>query len=140
MIGAFGDVESPARRDTDHVGIDLALQPGLTDLPLRPDYEYAIVVLEGAVAMGSEGVTPGHLAYLGEGREVLELTAEQPARLLLLGGVPFESPILMWWNFVGRTQEEVDAATDSWQRNDGRFPAVATHLARIPAPPTPWPK
>ncbi|MCK9496077.1 MAG: pirin family protein [Dehalococcoidia bacterium] len=137
LIGAFGGVESPARRDTDHVGIDVALD-GQTTLPLRPDYEYAIVVLDGAVGVDSEVVTPGHLAYLGEDRETLTLSAQEPTRLVLLGGVPFEAPILMWWNFVGRTREEIDAATESWQQDDGRFPTVASPLERLEAPPTPW--
>jgi redox-sensitive bicupin YhaK (pirin superfamily) len=138
MVGEFAGAVSPARRDTDHVGVDLAVRPGATLLPLRPDYEYAIVVLEGAVGIDDEVVAPGHLAYLGEYREELTLAATAPTRLILLGGVPFESPILMWWNFVGRTREEIDAATESWQRDDGRFGTVASQLDRIPAAPTPW--
>lgn len=138
MVGEFAGVTSPARRDTDHMGVDLALRPGSVRLPLRPDYEYAIVVLEGAVGIGDQLVEPGNLAYLGEYRDELTVTAESPTRLILLGGVPFESPILMWWNFVGRTREEIDAATESWERDDGRFGTVASELPRLPAAPTPW--
>jgi redox-sensitive bicupin YhaK (pirin superfamily) len=140
LIGEFGGGESPARRDTDHVGVEVMLDRGTATLPLRSDYEHAIVVLEGGVTVDDELVTPGHLAYLGEHREALLLTAQQPTRLVLLGGVPFESPILMWWSFVGRTREEIDAATDSWQQDDGRFPTFASTLPRIPAEPTPWRK
>ena len=117
----------------------MSARPGSMPLPLRPDYEYAIVVLEGAVGIGDHVVTPGNLAYLGEYRHELALTAHAATRLILLGGVPFESPILMWWNFVGRTREEIDAATESWQRDDGRFGIVNSPLERIPAAPTPWP-
>jgi redox-sensitive bicupin YhaK (pirin superfamily) len=138
LVGEFDGVASPARRDTDHVGIDVLMHAGRAVLPLRPDYEYAIVVLDGAVEIDSQVVTPGHLAYLGEDREVLPLIANRTARFILLGGVPFESPILMWWNFVGRTRAEIDAATESWQRDDGRFPSFASGLARIQAEPTPW--
>jgi redox-sensitive bicupin YhaK (pirin superfamily) len=138
MVGEFAGATSPARRDTDHVGIDLALRPGSAVLPLHPDSEYGIVVLEGAVTIDGETVAPGHLGYLGQHREELVLRSETPTRLILLGGVPFESPILMWWNFVGRTREEIDAATESWQRDDGRFGTVASRLERIPAVPTPW--
>lgn len=140
MVGDFGGVTSPARRDTDHVGVDLAIRPGSTLLPLRPDYEYAIVVLEGGVELDGQAIVPGNLAYLGEYRRELPLRATEATRLILLGGVPFESPILMWWNFVGRTREEIDAATESWERDDGRFGRVASELERIPAAPTPWPK
>jgi redox-sensitive bicupin YhaK (pirin superfamily) len=138
IVGDFAGSISPARRDTDHAGVDLALRPGPTLVPLRRDYEYAIVVLEGAVAIGDQAITPGNLAYLGEHRAELALSATAPTRLILLGGVPFESPILMWWNFVGRTQDEIDAATESWQQDDGQFGRVASGLSRIPAVPTPW--
>ncbi len=138
MVGEFAGALSPARRDTDHVGVDVALAAGRPVLPLRPDYEHAIVVLEGAIRIGDEVVRPGSLAYLGEHRDELPLAVAEPTRLILLGGVPFESPILMWWNFVGRTREEIDAATESWQRDDGRFGTVNSRLARIPAIPTPW--
>ena len=140
IVGTFAGVTSPARCDTDHAGADLLIHRGRTVLPLRPDYEYAIVVLEGGVAIGDEMLTPGHLGYLGENRSELALSAPTPTRLLLLGGVPFESPIIMWWNFVGRTRDEIDAATESWATDDGRFPTVDSHLARIAAPPTPWAK
>src|SRR5690606_31380500 len=109
-------------------------------IPLRSDYEYAIVVLEGAVGIDDQVVTPGHLGYLGQHRDELPLSTRENTRLILLGGIPFESPVIMWWNFVGRTREEIDAATDSWQNDDGRFGSVASQLERIPAPPTPWPK
>ena len=140
MVGEFAGITSPARRDTAHMGAELALRAGSTVAPLRPDYEHAVVVLEGAVRIGDAVITPGNLAYLGEHRQELRLDAEGPTRLILLGGVPFESPILMWWNFVGRTQEEIDAASEAWRLDDGRFGAVASDLARIPAPPTPWAK
>lgn len=138
MVGAFGDVTSPARADTEHVGIDLEFRPGRAVLPLRPDFEYAIVVMDGAISVGADVLTPGHLGYLGRNRSELLLETPAPARLMLLGGVPFEAPVVMWWNFVGRTREEITAASRSWEADDGRFPGVATELARIPAPPLPW--
>ena len=40
---------------------------------------------------------------------------DEPVRLLLLGGEPFGESIVMWWNFVGRTHEEVVAFREEWQ-------------------------
>lgn len=138
LIGDFAGVVSPARRDTDHVGVEIQLHRGRCVLPLRPEYEYAIVVLDGAVTIGRQRVEPGNLGYLGQHRKELAVSVDTPTRIMLLGGVPFESPVIMWWNFVARTREEVEAATASWQADDGRFPRVETSLARIPAPPIPW--
>ena len=58
--------------------------------------------------------------------------------MLLLGGVPFGQPILMWWNFVARSREEITAAYEQWRAEDGRFGEVHSALDRIPAPPPPW--
>jgi len=141
LVGALGAAASPARRDTDLVGVDLDLRPGTTVVPLQPGHEHALVVLDGAVALAgtAEPVRPGHLAYLGEGRDQLALAATAPARALLVGGEPFESPVLMWWNYVARTQGEVGAAVRAWNDpDDARFAPVTSRLDRIPSPSPPW--
>jgi redox-sensitive bicupin YhaK (pirin superfamily) len=138
MIGDFAGQRSPARRDTEHAGVEIVLRAGRSVAPLRRDFEYAIVLAEGAVALGADVVTPGHLAYLGQGRSELVIEAERDTRLLLLGGVPFESPVFMWWNFVARNRDEVEAAAANWNADDGRFGSVRSELARIPAPAIPW--
>jgi hypothetical protein len=138
LVGAFGGQESPARRDTDHVGADLVLEPPGAVLPLRPEYEYAVIVLEGAVTVGGKVAEPGLLAYLGEGWDECRLDVLTPARALLLGGVPFPEPLLMWWNFVARSRDEVSEARREWSAGDERFGAVCSPLARIEVGPPPW--
>jgi redox-sensitive bicupin YhaK (pirin superfamily) len=138
LVGAFGSGRSPARRDTDHFGVDLAVGSGSTELPLSPKAEHALVMLEGAVSAEDTVVTSGHLFYIGPGRSALGLAATGAARGLLLGGVPFESPVSMWWNFVARTHDEIDAATRDWNAESPRFGEVESTLGRIPAPDTPW--
>lgn len=138
LVGELAGHASPARHDTDLVGADLVLRSGAT-LPLRPDFEYGIVVLEGAVTVGSATVGPGNLGHLGTGRDELTVVPASPhTRLVLLGGVPIADPILMSWNFVGRTRDELEAAHAAWNDDDGRFGTVASSLPRIPAPPPVW--
>jgi redox-sensitive bicupin YhaK (pirin superfamily) len=138
LVGAFADGRSPARRDTDHFGVDLVLRPGTTVLPLRTEAEHALIVLEGTVGTGGASVTPGHLVYVRPGHDELGLEVGKPARALLLGGVPFESGISMWWNFVARSHDEIDEAAAAWNEHAARFGEVVSTLARIPAPGTPW--
>ena len=83
-------------------------------------------------------MVPGHLAYLGTGRDELALDVDASTRAMLLGGVPFPTPILMWWNFVARDTGEIDAASQAWRTGAPRFGAVASTLARIPAPVPSW--
>ncbi len=138
LVGALGDATSPARRDSDHVGVDLDLRAGTALLPLRPTYEHGLVVLEGELRIDGARVGPGHLAYLGPGRSDLSLTLDAPARAILIGGVPFGEEVLMWWNFVARTKDEVTAAYLDWRDGSSRFGDTASTLARIPARPPRW--
>ena len=138
LAGSVGAVTSPARQDSPLVGADAVVRPGLSTWPLRPDFEHGLIVLEGTVAIDDRPVEPGRFAYLGLGRDELTLDAHEPARVLLLGGTPFEAPVLIWWNFVARRPEEITGAYEQWRAADGRFGEVRTDLDRIPAPRPPW--
>jgi redox-sensitive bicupin YhaK (pirin superfamily) len=139
LVGDLAGTTSPARRDTDHVGAQLDVRPGRTTVPLRAAHEHALVVLEGSVRVGASVVAPGHLGYLTSGGDVLVVDADAPARVMVLGGVPFPTQILMWWNFVARDATEMAAARDAWESRSARFGTVASPLARIPAPAPSWP-
>jgi quercetin 2,3-dioxygenase len=138
LVGDVAGVASPARRDTEHMGAELRLRGPLTFVPLRPDYEHALVVLEGRVTVDDVVVQPGVLAYLGSARDECRFEVETPTRALLLGGVPFPETLLMWWNFVGRNREEVSEARRQWTADDGRFGLVRSSLGRIEVGAPPW--
>jgi redox-sensitive bicupin YhaK (pirin superfamily) len=138
LVGELDGAGSAARRDTDHGGFDLSLQPGRTVVPLRSDFEHAVVVFDGAVLVDGSVVEPGHLGYLTSGRDELVVEAQEPVRALLVGGLPFPSPIFMWWNFVARTREEAAAAGSAWNGGEARFGEVDSTLDRIAAPAPPW--
>lgn len=138
LVGEFDGVRSPARADTPIVGLDAVLRPGASAWPLRPDFEYGVVVIDGAVAVGDTVLVPGQLGYLGLGRDEMTVTVTEDARMLLLGGEPFDEPVLVWWNYVARDRGEVDRAGQDWNAESERFGRVRTKLARIPSPVPPW--
>jgi redox-sensitive bicupin YhaK (pirin superfamily) len=138
LVGRFGGQASRARRDTEHMGADLLLRPGGTAIPLERDSEYALIVTEGAVAVGNETLVPGHLAYLGAGRDELHISVLERSRALMLGGAPFRDRLLIWWNFVSRTREEIDAAYRDWAARTPRFGEVASGLPRVEVEPPAW--
>jgi redox-sensitive bicupin YhaK (pirin superfamily) len=141
MVGELDGHRSPARADTALFGAELRVRPeatpaGPSALPLRADFEYGIVVLDGQVQVDGEVVTPGHLGYLGTGRD--EIAIGGSATALLLGGEPFPEKPLMWWNFVARTWDDIAGARDAWAAGDtDRFAPVRTRLRTVPAPELP---
>lgn len=136
---ALGE-QAPPRVYSPLVGLDLASAgTAATRLPLRPDFEYGGMVLEGEAQVAGQSLSPGRLLYLGSGRDHLELHAPRPARLLLLGGLPFGEEILMWWNFIGRSREEIAEAVMQWNADNPRFGTVRGYPGeRIPSPLPPW--
>lgn len=138
VLGEYSGVQSPATAYTPIVGAEIALAPGSTvRLPLRSDWEHALMLVEGDVVVAQHPLARNGLLYLGDSREEVEVETAEGAVLFLLGGEPFESDIVMWWNFAARSHEEIVAAREEWEAASERFGIVAGHDVRIPAPPLP---
>ncbi|RKN43750.1 pirin family protein [Streptomyces hoynatensis] len=138
ILGTLDGATSPGTTHTPLVGADLALAEGTdTRLPLEESFEYAALAMAGACEVDGVPLTPGALLYLGNGRRELPLRATTPASFMLLGGVPFEERLLMWWNFVGRSHEDIAQARTDWT-NGVRFGEVHGYDGpRLPAPELP---
>ncbi|QLY32357.1 pirin family protein [Nocardia huaxiensis] len=141
LIGSLGGVTSPATAYTPIVGADLRISAGAgLSLPMNPEFEHALLVIDGEIAADGVPVTPGSLFYLGSDRAELPLSSTAGAHVLLVGGEPFGEDLVMWWNFVARSHEEIESARTDWENHDlDRFADIAGHTPdqRIPAPPLP---
>ncbi|MET9438565.1 pirin family protein [Streptomyces sp. NPDC006551] len=138
ILGELDGATSPGTIYSPLVGADLALAAGAeVNLPLEPDFEYAVLSMSGEAHVDGVPVLPGSMLYLGCGRTELPLRATSDAGLMLLGGEPFEEEIVMWWNFVGRTDEEIRKAREDWMSTT-RFGEVKGYDGgRLPAPEVP---
>lgn len=145
VMGTLAGVASPATAYTPLVGAELRIPAGTTvTVPLDPAWEHALVGVEGRADLvltetGATSVLPQRLVYLGTQRAEVEIASPAgDAVLFLLGGEPFEDEIVMWWNFVGRSHDEIHAAREEWEAGSPRFGHVVGHGSeRIPAPPLP---
>ncbi|MFF2077212.1 pirin family protein [Kitasatospora sp. NPDC058162] len=138
ILGTLDTATSPGTTHTPLVGADLALTER-TDLaiPLVPEFEYAVLAMTGRIDVDGVPVEPGSMLYLGCGRRQLPLLARSDASVLLLGGEPFEEKIVMWWNFIGRSTEDIAEARAAWMTGT-RFGEVHGYAgARLPAPALP---
>jgi quercetin 2,3-dioxygenase len=139
LLGELNGVRSPASVHTPIGGADLVVEPGRTaTLDLDPTWEHGVFVVEGQLSVDGADVAPDQLLYLGPGRTGLALGSSTGARALLLGGEPFAEEIVMWWNFIGRSHDEVAGYRDAWAVRDPRFPPVVDRAERVmEAPPLP---
>jgi redox-sensitive bicupin YhaK (pirin superfamily) len=137
ITGQWAGARSPARAFSPIVGAEVRAEAGRRlVLPLAPEFEHALVLLAGDCRLDGQALSVDTLYYLGCGRRELPLVTGQGAlRGLLLGGAPFGESILMWWNFVARTTDEIVAAREDWEAGR-RFGAVDAYDGpRLAAPP-----
>ena len=143
FLGQLAGSRSPVHTFTPLLGAQLDLEPGArVALDLDPAFEHGVLCDQGAVALHGATLAVGDLCYQGPGSSALSLhnDGDQAGRVLLLGGTPFTEQLLMWWNFVGRSHDEIVAYRQLWEDADERFGAVQGYRgtpARLPAPPLP---
>ncbi|MFE9491697.1 MULTISPECIES: pirin family protein [unclassified Streptomyces] len=141
FLGTLAGDTSPVRTFSPLLGAELLLAPH-TSVTLAVDtaFEHGILVDQGTIRLGDTPVLRAELGYVGPGPDTLTLTntSDDMARLLLLGGTPFEEEIVMWWNFIGRSHEDVVRAREDWERASERFGTVLGYVGdRLPAPALP---
>jgi quercetin 2,3-dioxygenase len=136
ILGELAGARADGRTFSPIVGADLAPHEAASIVvPLDPAFEHALVPMVGAAELDGRALLVDALYYLGSGRTDLRLKATGAgSRVLLLGGAPFGKPVLMWWNFVARTTQEIVAARDDWEAGR-RFGEVRRYQGeRLPAP------
>jgi quercetin 2,3-dioxygenase len=141
FLGTLAADTSPVQTFTPLLGAELTLTPGAhLDLAVDPDFEHGVLIDTGAANVFDTTLTAAQLGYVAPGTRSLRLTNPTPAptRLILLGGTPLNEDIVMWWNFVARTHEEIVQFREDWQAESNRFGRVLGYPGqRLPAPPLP---
>lgn len=137
IAGSFYGHKSPAPTLSDMFQVDALLKPGARlDVPAEYS-EQAIYVAQGTLDLGNDGIfEAGQLLVLKPGRTItLAVSGPQPARVMLLGGEPMDSPRYISWNFVSSSAERIEQAKDNWRNQ--RFDAVPDETEFIPMPDIP---
>ena len=143
FLGSLAGQTSPVDTFTPLLGAEVTVDAGASvELGLDASYEHGVLADSEGLTVNGAATPRSAMAYLPTGTSTLLLTntADQPARALLLGGPPFGEEIVMWWNFVGRSHEDIVAARDEWMAHSARFGEVegyAGDVQHLPAPAMP---
>ena len=117
VLGSLAGVTSPARVYSPLIAAQIDFPTGArVEIPVEEGFEHGVLVDRGPVTVEDAEVDVAWLAYTEPGRTTLRISAgEGGARVVLLGGEPFGEEIVMWWNLIGRSHEEVAEARRMWQ-------------------------
>ena len=123
------------------VGAELRLPAGaMAEVKLNPNFEHGFLVVQGQVSINDEPVDLHNMSYHETGQDVVRLANQGDSEtiLIMLGGEPFEEPIVMWWNFIERSHEEIVEARQRWNDHDSGIPEFVDQIgSRTPAPELP---
>jgi quercetin 2,3-dioxygenase len=135
LAGELLGVSAPTKVYTPLAGFALqAQQDTETVLPLNPSFEYGILPLIGTVEIENESIDENTLLYLGCNRTQLSVKMKKGNYALIIGGEPFEEEILMWWNFVARSENELREAIHSWEQHERFGEVIGYQGDRLNAP------
>ena len=116
FLGALAGSRSPVETHTPLLGAEVRLDAGASlTVDVYPDFEHGVLVDAGAVEIQGKRLAAHQLGYLAPGATTITLKATADTRLILLGGTPFGEQIVMWWNFIGRTHEEIVEYRADWE-------------------------
>lgn len=135
FAGSLGGAIAPGRHYSPLVGADVQVHAGgAVEVGLDPEFEHAVLVLSGDCSVEDQPLAERTLYYLGTRRASAAFRSRAGGRILLIGGPPFPETILMWWNFVARTPEEIAQARADWEEHR-RFGEVRAYQGpRLSAP------
>jgi redox-sensitive bicupin YhaK (pirin superfamily) len=117
FLGSLHGQTSPVTMHSPLVGAEVTVPAGRSlDVDVEAGFEHGLLCDTGTLTVGSASAKPGEVVFHPLGASRITLTAgDEDTRVLVLGGAPFGERIVMWWNFIGRTHEEVVAFREQWQ-------------------------
>ena len=109
LVGQLADAESPATTYSPLVGAELTLGAAATA---------TVPLAAGVRARGPGGRRararrrlrphpPADALPRARARSSVDLVAARDATVLLIGGEPFTESLVMWWNFIGRSHDDI---------------------------------
>lgn len=119
---SHGVIGAMQREITEPLYLDLHMPAGTSFLQvLQPTFNAFIYVYRGEIKIGDRQVMQQRMAILKNAADSdgIALSADAPARVLLIAGRPLNEPIVQHGPFVMNTQEQILQTIDDYR--EGRF-------------------
>lgn len=108
-IGSLLGDTSPVKTYSPLSAAEISLVPNTSlEIDVPAEHEHGLLAVECTANFNGALIEENHLGYLGTGVTKLHLSSgDHPIRVMLIGGKPLGEDIVMWWNFVGRSHDEI---------------------------------
>jgi redox-sensitive bicupin YhaK (pirin superfamily) len=114
IAGELYSARSALRVFSDTLYADAGLDEGARLEVPAGCKERAIYVAQGRIQIADDTFEAGRMLVLKPAVAAV-LSANGPARLLLLGGEPLDGARHVWWNFVSSSKERIEQAKADWR-------------------------
>ena len=131
VTGSGFGLTSPVRTASNTLYAEITMPAG-SEFTIPGDCpEQGVYSVSGIIAIGDDDYSPGSLAVLGAGKNIV-VRARENSRFMLFGGDSLEGERFIWWNFVSSSEARIEKAKDDWR--GGRFADVINETELIPLP------
>ena len=140
LAGQFLGKTAPTKTFSAIMGAELRFSGETsTQIPLNPAFEHGFMLASGELTVNGTQVPVSGLYFVAAGAESVQIQASPGSIVLMLGGEPFGEKILMWWNFIGRSHQDIAQAREDWNsQTNPRFGSFEDSIGGyIPAPDLP---
>ncbi len=93
--------------------------------------ESGLYILDGSIETEGNTFAPKQL-LVAKDASICEFTMNESTTVYLFGGIPFDEPRHIYWNFVASSPELIEEAKQRWQNHE--FPKVPGDDGYVPLP------
>ncbi|WP_129658937.1 pirin family protein [Rothia uropygialis] len=121
FLGSLFGQTSPVPTFIPLTGAEIRLEPHTElEVELPEDHEHGLVHVSGSLRLNGVTVPQEAIGFVPTGHKSVRISVgSEPGIALLLGGEPLNEQILMWWNFVGRSHEEISQWRERYMQEMG---------------------
>ena len=117
FLGSLAGDTSPVETFSPLLGAEVVLPPATEEcFAVDTSFEHGVLIDTGDVLVEGTPVDIGAMGYLAPGAATIRIRnrGSKAARVLILGGTPFGEEVIMWWNFMGRSHDDIVAYREQW--------------------------
>ena len=116
VVGELKGEKSPVKSLSPAMIFDIQItENSQIELPIQDKYSSGIYVIEGEIEIEGKKLLPTSMTKFSLEGETITIKAESNARIIVLGGLPLNEPIVGYASFVMNSMEQIQQVMTDYQ-------------------------